>query len=119
MSLRPSVALICLAGLVVAPAATASATPLRVTSSLDGKTVLPHRISWMAFPTVPRAQIKEVDYLIDGKLCWVGHASPSTYSDTGGYLVTSWLTPGLHSFTVRVITLSGQTASDTDRKSVV
>ena len=125
MYLRPSVALICLAGLASAPAAAASATlaPLKVTSSLDGKAVLPHRISWMAFMSIPEAQINQVDYLVDGKLCWIGEGSPykysgtstyfSTYSDTGGYLVTSWLTPGLHKFTVRVMALDGQTASDT------
>ena len=126
MSLRPLTALICLGGLGAAPAvaASASASPalLKVTSSLDGKTVLPHRIPWIAFMSIPEAQINQVDYLIDGKLCWVGTGNPtkytgtssyySTYSDTGGYLVTSWLTPGLHKFTVRVIALNGQTGSD-------
>ena len=107
------VALACLATLVASAAAAAAGTPLKVTSSLDGKTVLPHRISWMAFPTIPTPQVKAVDYLIDGKLRWIGDASPSTYSDTGGYLVTSWLTPGLHTFTVRVIATDGDTASDT------
>jgi hypothetical protein len=106
------VALACLATLVASAAAAAAGTPLKVTSSLDGKTVLPHRISWMAFPTIPTAQVKAVDYLIDGKLRWIGDASPSTYSYTGGYLVTSWLTPGLHTFTVRVIATNGDTASN-------
>ncbi len=125
MFLRPSVALICLAGLGAAPAVAASASPalLKVISSLDGKTVLPHRIFWLAFMSIPQAQISQVDYLIDGKLCWVGTGNPSTYpgtssyystySDSGGYLVTSWLTPGLHKFTVRVVALNGQTGSDT------
>lgn len=65
----------------------------------------------------------QFDYLIDGNLRWVGTGNPSkyrdtssyysTYSDTGGYVVTSWLTPGLHKFTVRVLALNGQMGSDT------
>jgi hypothetical protein len=113
LSPRRIAALIFPATLIAATVAAASSTTLRVTSSLDGKTVLPHRISWMAYSTIPTAEIKEIDYLIDGKLRWVGHAAGSTYSDTGGFLVTSWLTPGIHKFTVRAIALGGQTASDT------
>jgi hypothetical protein len=130
MSLRRSAAVVCLAVLAAAPAAaapaaaaSASAASLKVASSLDGKTVLPHRIPWVAFMSIPETQISQVDYLIDAKLRWVGHGSAakytgsslyySTYSDTGGYLVTSWLAPGLHRFTVRVVALDGQTASDT------
>ena len=43
MSLRPSVAFVCLAGLVAAPALAVSTSPapLKVTSSLDGKTAAP------------------------------------------------------------------------------
>jgi hypothetical protein len=113
MSPRRIAALVFPATLIAATVAAASGTTLKVTSSLDGKTVLPHRIAWMAYSTVPTAQIKEIDYLIDGKLRWVGHDSRSTYSDTGGYLVTSWLTPGVHKFTVRAVSGNGQTASDT------
>jgi hypothetical protein len=105
--------LVCLAALVAATVATAASNPLKVTSSLDGKAVLPHRISWIAYPTIATSQIKAVDYLIDGKLDWIGDASPSTYSDTDGYLVTSWLSPGLHRFTVRVVARNGDTAADT------
>lgn len=113
MSPRRIAALIFATTLIGSAGAAASSTTLKVTSSLDGKTVLPHRISWMAYSTVPMTAIKEIDYLIDGKLRWVGHDSRSTYSDTGGYLVTSWLTPGMHKFTVRTVALNGQTASDT------
>jgi hypothetical protein len=106
--------LACFGALTVAAATAAAGTKgFKVTSSLDGKTVLPHRIHWMAFPTIPMSQIKAVDYLVDGKLRWIGHGSPSTYADTGGYLVTSWLTPGLHTFTIRVLARDGATASDT------
>jgi hypothetical protein len=113
MSPRRIAALIFPATLISVAVATASSPTLHVTSSLDGMTVLPHRIAWMAYSTIPTAQIKEIDYLIDGRLRWIGHASRSTYSDTGGYLVTSWLTPGTHKFTVRTIALNGQMASDT------
>jgi hypothetical protein len=103
-----------LAGLaLLSSMAIASGTPFNVTSSLDGKSVLPHRIHWLAFPALPMAQVKAVDFVIDGKVDWIEHARPYTYADDGGYLVTSWLSPGLHRFTVRAIADDGRTASDT------
>jgi hypothetical protein len=97
--------------------ASASSTPLTVTSTLDGQTTLPHRIRWQAFPSVPAAQVSAVDYLIDGRQLWVEHAAPYFYgSNAGGvdnYLVTSFLTPGPHQFVVKVVTTDGQTATDT------
>lgn len=84
----------------------------KVASTLDGKTVLPHRIHWLVFPG-PRTQVREVAFLVDGKLRWVEHGAPYSYSDDGGYLVTSWLSPGLHRFTVRVLTTTGRTGTDT------
>lgn len=102
----------CLAAL--APAIASSAKkPFRVASTLDGKTVLPHHIHWVALPTLPSYQIKEVDFLIDGKLRWFETKAPYTYSDDHGYLVTSWLTPGLHRFAVRAISSNGRRATDT------
>jgi hypothetical protein len=87
-----------------------------VTSSLDGKKVLPQMIRWLAHPNVAPADVAEVDYRIDGKLRWVEHRSPYNYAsddDKGhlGYLFTSWLKPGLHRFAVVVKTNRGQTAS--------
>jgi hypothetical protein len=84
-----------------------------VTSTLDGHAILPHRLHWQAFPGEPAADIAEVDYLIDGKLAWVEHSSPYFYGDDGNYLVTSFLTPGKHTFTVRAIDAQGHTATDT------
>ena len=101
------------------PAATAGAStrgPFKVASTLDGKTVLPHRIHWVALPTLP-AQIKEVDFLIDGKVAWIEHGAPYVYSDNDGphrgYLVTSWLSPGKHRFSVRAHAGDGLDAEDT------
>src|SRR5215216_3919183 len=84
--------------------------PLRVTSTLDGKTVLPLRIPWVAHPT---AAVKEVRFLIDGKVRWIERHSPYTYAEDDGYLVTTWLAPGPHRFTVRATTIAGRTASRT------
>ncbi len=97
----------------------ASSTSFAVTSTLDGATALPHHIHWIA--TVSGAKVKEVDFLIDGKFTWVHHHPPYYYGDFSessskvdrGYLVTSFLAPGMHTFTVRAIATSGQTAVDT------
>ena len=116
-SLLPLVVLLALAAVNAAGAA--SGQPFKITSTLDGKTALPHRIQWLA--TVHGAKAREVDFLIDGKLRWVHHHLPYYYGDFSespgtvdrGYLVTSWLDPGLHHFTVRATSTSGQTVSDT------
>src|SRR5262245_52701809 len=59
--------------------ATGGAKPLAVTSSLDGKKVLPQHSRWRAYPNVGPAQVAEVAFLIDGKRRWVEHRSPSSY----------------------------------------
>jgi hypothetical protein len=97
-----------------ATAGSAASSPgFKVTSTLDGHTTLPHRLHWQAFPSEPAADITEVDYLIDGKLAWVEHITPYFYGDDGNYLVTSFLAPGTHTFTVRAIDARGHTATDT------
>lgn len=93
--------------------ATSATRGLRVASTLDGKTVLPHRIHWLALPTVRASQIDEIDFLIDGRLAWVEHKTPYAYADDGGYLVTSFLAPGEHRFTVRAQDRAGHIANDT------
>jgi hypothetical protein len=70
----------------------------------------------------------KVEFLIDGKVLWAERDAPYTYSDDGGYLVTSWLTPGKHRFTVRATVVrigdtpikdgAGQVAEDTVVASV-
>jgi hypothetical protein len=92
--------------------------PLRITSSLDHKTVLPLRTRWLAYPTQPASKIAEVDYLIDGKVRWIEHFAPYNYGSDDfhghlGYLITTWLTPGRHTFTARAEAKDGQTATDT------
>jgi hypothetical protein len=111
------------AALVVAAVITSVASsvpkPFKVTSTLDGKTVLPHRIRWLAVPRLPAAQIKEIDFVIDGgKPRWIELNPPYTFGDDEngrhkGYLVTSWLTPGRHRFTVRAIAFDGRRSEDT------
>jgi len=94
----------------------ATGKPFKIASTLDGKTVLPHRIRWLGLPTLPSSQIKRVEFLIDGKVVWVEHATPYVYGDNHeshrGYLVTSWLSPGVHRFTVRGVSTSDATATD-------
>jgi hypothetical protein len=89
-----------------------SSAGLTVASTLDGRSALPHRIHWQAFPHAS-SHVAEVDYLIDGKRMWTEHNAPYFYGDDGNYLVTSFLTPGKHVFTVRAVDVSGQIATDT------
>jgi hypothetical protein len=115
-----TLALTCTAAVAAAAAhAGPAAKRLRVTSSLDGKTVLPHRIPWLAVPHLNGTAAKEVTFLIDGKARWVEHGAPYTYGDDRGFLVTSFLSAGLHRFTVRVTTRDGRSASDTVRARVI
>lgn len=101
------------------PASSQPSSPrLSVTSTLDGHATLPDRIHWQAFPSAPAADVSEVDFLIDGRLGWVEQQTPYYYGDDGNWLVTSFLNPGQHAFTVRVIDAAGHTATDTVQASV-
>jgi hypothetical protein len=94
-------------------AAGAAGTPFKVKSSLDGKTVLPHRLHWLGYPQPSSTKVR-MEFLIDGKLAWHEGSTPYTFADDGGYLVTSWLTPGKHTFTVRATARNGgSVAKDT------
>jgi len=126
MTLRARVLTVSLlAGVVAASSAVAGgdAKPFTVSSSLDGTRVLPLRLRWIAQPNIPVAQVKEVDYLIDGRRAWVEHHAPYYYGSNegnyGNWLVTSFLKPGLHTFTVQAVTTGGQTATDTVRARVL
>lgn len=119
-------------GLAVVPtapsaAAEQGATAFTIRSSLDGKTVLPHRIRWIAYPSAP-VLFPGVEFLIDGKLVFANRLEPFAFGADGrdeatrtvktGYLVTSWLAPGRHSFTVRAKALVAG-ARTTATKTVV
>ena len=106
-----------MAATAVSAAALGGGQRLAVTSSIDGKKVLPQMTRWLAHPNVAPADVAAADFLVDGKLRWVEHRSPYNYGsddDKGhlGYLFTSWLSPGKHTFTVRVTTTDGRTAVD-------
>src|SRR5713101_4204863 len=98
-----------------------SDTSFTVTSSLDGKSVLPVRSHWIAYPQIDpsQGQVAEVDYLIDGYHAWTAHNAPWYYGDNGNWLVTSILKPGLHTFTVRALTADNQVAIDTFQARVI
>jgi len=94
-----------------------------VSSTLDGKKVLPLRIHWIARVRNAPTQVKDAEYFIDGKRAWTDHDAAYYYGGNGGSngnsLVTSFLTPGVHTFRVRAVTITGRTATDTVRARVV
>src|SRR5947209_20570510 len=97
----------------VASVANAGKTPFTVTSSLDRNNVLPLRTRWLAYPKLPAATIKQVEFLIDGKVRWVEQYAPYNYGSDDfhghlGYLITTWLTSGRHVFTARAIDKTGR-----------
>jgi hypothetical protein len=96
-------------------------TGFTLTSSLDGKTVLPVRSHWIAYPKIDpsQGQVAEVDYLIDGFHAWTAHSSPWYYGDNGNWLVTTVLKPGLHTFTVRAVVSPDTVAVDKFKARVV
>lgn len=110
-----------LLGFVIAispAAAVATRQQFDVTSTLDGKSVLPLRMHWLAYPKLPASKVSRVDFLIDGKLRWIEHHAPYNYAsdDDGrnlGYLITTWLAAGPHRFTVRVTDTSGRKSTHT------
>jgi hypothetical protein len=118
MSTRFLLVAVCATALsLITPGLAAAAKAVTVTSILDGMTVLPRHLRWVAMPRLASSQIDKVEFRIDGKLRWVEQNAPYVYgSDEAGlhkgYLVTTWLTPGRHRFTVRVIA-GKRTGSDT------
>lgn len=90
--------------------ATAAGKRFTIRSTLHGRTVLPHRIHWFAYPSLPSSKIIAVDFLIDGRLSWVEHNAPYDYGFDGNYLVTTWLKPGLHRFTAVAQAVDGRRA---------
>jgi hypothetical protein len=97
----------------------AETTPFGLASTLDGKTVQPHRIVWRGVPKLPAAQVAKVEFLIDGKVRWIERNPPYTYGDDSNWLVTSWLSPKRHTFTVRATANDGRKALRTTIARVV
>lgn len=97
---------------------TRPAALLKLTSSLDGQTTLPLRTRWIATPEPADAVLSKVDFLIDGKLIWNEDRAPYVFGRDGGYLITTWLTPGPHTFTARATDLTGGSVTDTVRATV-
>jgi hypothetical protein len=120
---KPTVAvapLLCVFAVVAGSAIGArAATPFTVTTTLAGKRVLPRRIHWVASTNVAASKVDEVRFFVDGgKPRWVEESAPYTFGDDEGgthkgYLVTTWLSPGKHRFTVRATALDGRTAEST------
>ena len=109
---RFALALLLAAPLALAGSASAATPHLTISSTIDGKTVLPRHLRWQAFPTLSAAHVKQVEFRIDGKLRWIEQTAPYVYGEDEsgahkGYLVTTWLSPGRHRFTVRAVTDSG------------
>jgi hypothetical protein len=113
-----SLVLVTFVGAISSAAAGAERQPFKVTSTLDGKRVLPLRMRWLAYPKLPVSKISRVEFLIDGKVRWIEHQAPYNYGSDDfhghlGYLITTWLKAGRHSFTARAVDKLGRTATDT------
>jgi hypothetical protein len=124
MTIRTRVLFLALPATLVAVSAALAArsdTGFTVTSSLDGKSVLPLRSHWIAYPKIDpsQGQVTEVDYLIDGFHAWTAHSAPWYFGDEGNWLVTSILKPGLHTFTVRAIVSADKVAVDKFQARVI
>jgi hypothetical protein len=114
-----------LAGVVAVSVAHGGGDPsFGVSSSLDGKKVLPLRSHWIGYTDLPPAQVDRVEFVIDGTVRWIEHHPPYNYAsdDNGenmGYLITTWLSPGLHRFAVRVLDKAGDSEKDAFTARVV
>jgi hypothetical protein len=119
MSLRTRLVgllLLCAVVAVSSAAAGRHAPRLTVSSTIDGKKVLPLRTRWTARVN-PSSSIARVDFLIDGKVRWIEHQAPYNYGRDDehghlGFLITTWLKPGRHTFSARAVDKSGQTGTD-------
>jgi len=110
--------------LTVGSGTAAAGAAFKVSSTLDGKTTLPSRLHWLVYPKLSPTKVAEVDFLIDGKVRWIEHSAPYNYaSDENGkemgFLITTWLSAGTHTFTSRVLDMSGNSVRDTVRARVL
>jgi hypothetical protein len=97
-------------------AGTTSATStqqVEVNSSLEGVNELPGHIRWIATTSLPEERVEEVRFLINERLRWVDQDEPYMYGGDRAYLVTTWLYPDIHDFTVQVVDSSGEITGTT------
>lgn len=98
-------------------AATPCGTPTTaVTTSLDGLHTLTSHTKWTAYPSVFDAQVRNVQFLVDGKVVWQTTKAPYTYEGASRW--KAMLPAGQHRFTVTVTDTMGRHATTTARASV-
>jgi hypothetical protein len=85
---------------------------VEIQSSLDGFSILPRRIAWTATTSLPLGEVREVRFRLDGEGLWSDPTPPFAYGEEGAQLGT-WMGPGRHRFTVRVIATDGSRANET------
>jgi hypothetical protein len=117
MTVRSFLVVLIMSSLLPLTAGAAGTGSFSVTSSLDGKTTLPHRTVWVGYTSLASSKVESVEFVVDGKMRWTEHKGPYIYAgdDAGknrGYFVSSWLKPGMHRFEVRVNAKDGGVASD-------
>lgn len=101
------------ASVAQSPPPTASALDFTVISTLHGLADVPRRIRWVATPSGSTSDVKEVDFLVDGQLAAVEHNPPYSYGGDDGWLVTTFLDPGVHMFVTSAIAADDRTAVET------
>ncbi|WP_110888558.1 hypothetical protein [Deinococcus yavapaiensis] len=94
------------------PTLAQTAPGIKVMSSLEGQTTLPLRTKWTVTTNLYPNQVASVTFLIDGVARWIEKIIPYSYADEG-YLITTFLSPGRHTFTATVKADDGRTASNT------
>jgi hypothetical protein len=100
--------------LIAAPAADAEPAPLTVkTAKLVGRRRLSGRVVWEAVPA--GAEIKQVDFAIDGARRWTERVAPYRYLGDTARLDTRTLANGRHRLTVTAVAVDGRSAAATVR----
>jgi hypothetical protein len=88
---------------------------VEIQSSLDGLSILPRRIAWTVTTSLPASEVREVRevrFRLDGLRLWTDPTPPFAYGEEGAELGT-WMGPGRHRFTVRVIATDGSRTNET------
>jgi probable HAF family extracellular repeat protein len=82
------------------------------TSTIANGEILHGKLPWIATVMgLPTSQVQTVQYFVDGVLRWTEGASPYYFNGDFNTLDTSTLSDGAHSFTVKVTTTTGSSAS--------